>query len=92
VVDTEAALRRAIESLSSVGSEGSARARKNVQGLAEKVLAARLRQRRARLSQEFEQASRKDVSQDIDAMKRSIAEMEAAGVAAILDEFGVHEP
>jgi hypothetical protein len=85
VKDAEMNLRRAIDA----GHE-----RKNILGLAEKLLAARVRQRKARLSRLKEVTtgdSREENAHAIVSMEQSLSEIEAGGVAEILREFGAEE-
>ena len=93
VADAEVTLRHAIDSLSASGPETIAHARKSVLNLAEKLLSARMRQRKARLSQQRERlgAPNEPDAQVLASMERSIAETHRAGVAAILKEFNVRE-
>lgn len=83
VKDAEVNLRRGIDS----GHEP-----KNVSSLAEKLLAARVRQRKARLSRMRELTtgdSPEEKAQAIVSIEQNLREIEAGGVAAILREFGI---
>ena len=94
IADVEATLRRAIESLAAAGADSSAHERKNVLNLAEKLLAARTRQHKARLSQKRERATAESPAENALALVRleqSVAEMKVAGISAILKEFGVRD-
>ena len=91
VTDAEAVLRRAVESLLAVDPDSAVQARRNVLGLAEKLLSARTRLIRARLSQKRERVGAQNGPdpESLAPMERNISEIQLAGVAGILHEFGV---
>ena len=94
VVDAEVTLRHAIGTLSTSGPETISQARRNVLKLAEKLLSTRIRQRKARLSQQRERlgAPNEADAQVLASMERGIAELQRAGFGTILKEFDVAEP
>jgi hypothetical protein len=78
-----------------MAADGAISQRKKVSSLAEKLLAARVRQLKARLSQLRERVTADSPAEAARALANlalSVSEIEARGVSSILEEFGVREP
>ena len=88
VKDAEVSLRKAVESLSRLSTTDRSGKMKHIRSLAERLLAARLKAMRARLSSLTEPGSTNLDAEQTSSLRARKEGVEAHGVEAILKEFG----
>lgn len=93
VQDAETALRHAVEVLRSHDTAGQAKAAATVRRLAKRVLSARLRMLKSRLSALQDSKTERVAadSQEFAALSQRLAQAQGQGIADILSEFAVEE-
>ena len=90
VQDMEASLRHAIDACSAAAESDRDRKQRAVVQLAERLLGARLKALRARISHLSEPGARRPPEEHLQTLRSRKQELETAGLDGILREFGFH--